>query len=374
MPNLAKALILLSFLSIPNPGDVGLELLGYGYFALVLLIFATLFVYQSLMGISRGSYSVNSDVIYCVIIYLYLLVNFLVASLYGVETGVWLKRSIHLFLIPIFWFIFNRESSRIDELLKQVYYIGLIEVGLVFVAYFMYIDSPESERRRATDIEGVILYSWCMVYAAYYLIEKYKNVKAKRYLVGYFIILLAELLTESRILLLSTLVLSIQLFSNARSLLLVLLVLPIFVPLVQIGYLDRFDFSNTDHLITILSKIEEVEILFGYFMDSPIFGTGFGRQYSISIANSVYTYSHNMFLFYLAYGGIVGLLIALFPLIRISKNFSYWPLVMASCVFYLSNTTYTNVKHSIIMALLLIAGRSYKVNTRVSSPEPRGTI
>lgn len=349
--DMKKLVIFLSVLSIPNPTEVGLMSLTIYYFSFT-FIAAFLSIILRIRSANNLKIKLDANVFYVLLIFLLIIINFLISNLYSVPYDMWIKRSIHLSMIPVFYLIFTYRKPNMESLFKCVYYMGLFEVVLIFFTFGLYLDTDEI--RRATDIEGVILYSVWIVFSAYYSLEQYRLTKQRKYLFVFSIIILAEVLTGSRILLVSTVILLFGFIKDARIFIYIMLTVLLFMPLNQYGFFDRFDLDTEENMITVYSKVEEIEYLIEYFLTNPVFGVGFGRPYQITMANSEYTYSHNIFLFYLAYGGIIGFFIALYPLIKLSRTPGYGLLAISFSVFYLSSTSYTNIKHSILMALILI--------------------
>jgi hypothetical protein len=350
---MARALIYLSILSIPGAEELGILFLTGMY---VVLVVAAPFIQIALSKNNAifdipGGYSTQT-VTYLAAIPVLLVVNYFIAESNHVELSVWLSRAVHLALVPFFYFSFRLSRLDPEAVFRDVSVAGIIEVFLIFATFIAYFDSTAF--RRAADIEGVILYSVLLVVTAFYAIQKYNAQGMRFHLVLYVACLVAAVLTGTRglIIAIATLLLASR---NLRSTFVTFAVLAVAViPIAIFGLFDRFDLTSQENMITVSAKLEELILLWRFFVDNPVFGVGLGRVYQVSIAPNPYTYSHNVILFYLGYTGLIGLLVALYPLIRIFIRPGYRIFVMAILVYYTSSTTFTNIKHSILLALILL--------------------
>jgi hypothetical protein len=261
-------------------------------------------------------------------------------------------------LIPLYFLAFRFAALTPLKGFRDVVNIGFFEVGLIFVAFFVYLGSDVL--RRAADIGGVIVYSVFLLLAAHDALRRFEQERSRLWMLIYLVILLAAVLTGTRVLILSVLFLLVGLQRWIRLLpLAVVVALPLAL-LVEFGLFDRFDLSQEDNIITVTSKFDEIRALWAFFSESPLLGAGIGVAYQVPLANSDYTYSHNILMFYLGYSGLIGAAVALYPLLRLVLLPDYRVLAIAIMLFYTSSTTYTNVKHSILMALILLMADSWR--------------
>lgn len=352
---MTRALIYLSFLSIPGAESLGLLPLTGLY---VLLILATAVVF----AITKNNTIPLSSFVYLLSIPALLLANYYIAHLYEVDTMVWLARAVHLGLIPFFYLAFKYSKVSPKVLFLDVCICGLIEVALIYGTFFAYLDTEQL--RRASDIEGVIVYTVFLLFGAFHCLARFNKTGQRRYLLLYGLVLLATLLTGSRSLTIATLMVVLALRQKALFLLVVGVVGVITLAFAGNSLIDRYDLTKYEHLITVLSKLEELWILWNMFLENPPLGTGLGNAYQVSIALTRYTYSHNILFFYLGYAGLLGLLVAIYPLLRLFFRPGYRVLVMAVFFFYTSSTTYTNLKHSLLLALILVLLDSVQSNKK----------
>jgi hypothetical protein len=358
MSGSSRLLIYLSFLSFPSADELGLLQLTYVYFGLTLLTTILLLSSNANRKVYPDAAAAVESGYYLVFLLCLLPLNFAVAQFNGVISSVWLSRSIHLALVPCFYLCFVLSGVKVETLIKDFFLVGLIEALSILLAFGFYFDALEF--RRAADFEGVILYSSFMVCAAFYAIERFEVARRRSYLVIYAIILIAGVLTGTRALMIALLIPMLRLSLRPATVgLLLVLSLPLVFFAVS-GLFDRFDLSQDDNLITITSKLEEIQILFNFFLDSPLIGVGMGKAYQVSVALNEYTYSHNIFLFYLGYAGAFGAVIGLYPLLRLALVRQYCWLAIALAAYYVSSTTFTNVKHSMLWAFaLMVIEREY---------------
>lgn len=344
---------------MPNPRELGLMALTIFYFSFTFIaaFFSILIHLKSLINNPRKK--IDANIHYLLSIFFLIVINYVISNLNSVPSDIWIRRSIHLLMIPIFYSIFTYGKGSVDSLFKCVYYVGIVEALAILFAFGLYFDT--SNIRRATDIEGVVIYSVWIVFSVFYSLQQHRLTKQKKYLFISFIIIIAVVLTESRVLLVSTIILLLDRIKHRGKVVYIILGILLFIPLNEYGFFNRFDIGTERNMITVYAKMYEIKYLLKYFLTSPVFGVGFGRPYDIIIANSVYTYSHNMFLFYLAYGGVVGLIIGIYPIIKLLRTPGHAWLVISLAVYYCSSTSYTNVKHSILMALILVLVRREKL-------------
>jgi hypothetical protein len=364
---MTRLLIYLSFLSLPGAQELGLLNITQLYIALVLadpLVLAILKRRSLFLPSSDGS---QASFLYLWLIGLFLPINFLVSQLNETPPMVWGSRSIHLALIPFFYFSFRLSRLNPETIFKDICIVGFIEAILIYVSFFMNLDSGEF--RRAADIENVIVFSIFIVFAAYYSLRKYDIERSRTYLFIYTLILFATILTGTRMLMISTAFLILTFKGRSNAIKGGVLVAILLLSLSASVLFERFDLSEFDNLVTIQAKVEEVEILAEYFLNNPVLGMGFGKAYQVSLANSEYTYSHNILMFYLGYAGLIGFLIALYPLIRLFWYSGYRILVGSIFIFYTTSTTYTNVKHSILFAYILLLLDQKRLSIQRSSSE-----
>lgn len=360
-----RLVILLSFLSIPNPEGAGLLILSYSYFAFVIVAFVfSIFIYKL-----RKSDAV--PLIYFTSFLAFLIINFLVSKIYAVDALVWVKRTVHIIFIPAYYFIFRKYIAKDQENIKVItntfYLIGVIEALMIILTYLY--DPNLAENKRATSFNEMILYSIFMVFSAFIAIEKYKHGNKIKYLAIYFLIVFASWLTGSRILSLSIMMVIIPFVITMRKnkkylfyFILSLFLFPIvisFIDLSSISFFQRMNLDNEGNLDTIESKYFEVIRLFEFFQTSPVFGVGYGKTFNTGIEISDYSYTHVWVMFNLGYGGLIGLTLAFYPIVRLNfinyKTFLWFTIVIF--VFYLSNTSYTNLKHSMLIAFMLLLNK-----------------
>jgi len=367
---MSRLLIYLSFVSLPGAAELGLLPLTGLYVVLVLASPVIEAAVRPGSFLRSGETIPFASILYVLSIPLLLALNFLMARLNEVDPTIWMSRSIHLALVPFFYASFKLARLDPETVFRDISIVGFIEVLLVYAAFLLYFDS--ALLRRATDFEGVIVYSVFLLLAALFCLKKYQAEKSGVYLFGYFLILLATVLTGTRVLTISAALLILALERKTRTIVIGGLIAILLIPLVELGLFGRFDFGLDDNLITITSKLEELMTLWGFFSDHPALGTGFGKAYQVSLAVNEYTYSHNIVLFYLGYAGLAGVLIGLYPLIRLFLVPGYRVIVIAIAVFYASSTTFTNVKHSILLAfVLLLLDSKRRVSARRSEiPRP----
>lgn len=354
MIKLSRVLVYASFLSLPGAEE-------HGFLAVSATYIAIAFVSPVLaLAINQSAITKNNkifktrDLIYISLIILLSIINYQIAVHNNIENLIWLARGIHILAIPSIYLCMRIENTERNTIFKDICIAGALEIGLIYFAALYY---QADEYRRAADIEGVILYSIFSLCSAQYCIEKYLKSEKKLWILLYIAVLTAATLTGTRIFTASILILGIQLKKKEKIMIGILASAAIIITLTSLNAnnpIQRLNFENEENIITISAKIEEVDILYQYFKENPIFGSGFAKPYQISIANSEYTYSHNIIMFYLGYSGILGLLFFTYPLTREAKNRKSLIFIFSVVIFYTSSTTYTNLKHSIFLSTLLL--------------------
>lgn len=342
---MARALIYLSFLSIPGAEELGLLPLTGLY---VILILATGVIFT----IIRPGTIPLSTFMYLLSIPAFLLANYYFAHYNEVDIKVWLARSIHLMLLPFMYLAFKFSKTSPNVLLRDICICGIFEVLLIYGTFFAYLDTEQL--RRAADIEGVIVYSLFLIFGAFFCLKRFEDTRSRRYLLFYSLVLLATILTGSRSLTIATLLLVMTLRNKILFVFLGSSISLIALAFAGNSLIERYDLTNQENLITVLSKLEELIILFNFFLENPLLGAGLGKPYQISIALTEYTYSHNILFFFLGYAGLFGLFVAIYPLLRLFFARGHKLLVIAIFLFYTSSTTYTNFKHSLVLAFALV--------------------
>lgn len=349
-----------SFFSIPNPSGVGMFIFTICYLSLIVFLF---FIKIIQYKITKKEIIV---IMYFLLLLVFMIVNYYIAIINNIDEGIWFKRTMHLMFIPIYYLIFssyckNRLCKR-SELIKVIeeYFIvmAIIESFLVYVSFFI----NDTVDERATAINGMIVYSVLIVVGSYYALKKYNDKKEYKYFLIYIFSFFAILLTGSRILLLSELVLILIVLVKItkKNLYFIFFIIAILAILLNFKdnliIFDRFDMEDTKNFITIQGKINEVIQLYNFFISYPVFGVGYGKEFDTYVDIAMFTYSHNWLMFNLGYGGIIGFILALFPLVVffIKTERSNIILIIAIIIFYFSSTTYTNIKHSMLMAFFLL--------------------
>jgi len=371
---LPLAMIYGTFLSLPSAQEKGLLIISFTYLATTILV-AALMLVMRVKGSTR-TYQ-GTELAFMALIIVLLCSNFFVAVFNDISMTVWMSRIIHVPMILVYIIILKYSDLSIDDVLHAIFVVGVIEGGLIYLTFFAQLGI---DAQRGTDIQGVIVYSVVLVFAAYLALLKYNQSKRFIYLMAYFALLFASILTGTRGLILAIAVLMMVLRLNWLKMVAFLAAIGGLYYLLVNGFLDRFNIQDQDNIVTILSKLEEVIILYNFWESSPIFGVGFGYEFQTSIAASPYNYSHNALLFYLGYGGLLALSIYLGPLIRIwrAQQKAIW-LVLGISLFYTTSTTFTNVKHSLVMAILIFVGTmvarerrlSYRAHSEISGLSSR---
>lgn len=352
---MSRLLVYLSIFSLPGAEELGLLWLTFAYLAAVLAAPLLVVAMRPHTLVQAMPPHASEGVVYCCLLTAMLAANFIVGRYTGVPAEIWLARSVHLLAIPSIYFCFTLERMQAQRLFKDICVVGALEVALIFAAAIGY--GGEDALRRATDIEGVIVYSVYLVCAAFYAIQRFTVTRSALWLAAYLLIAIAAALTGTRVLLVSVGVLLLTLRFSRSALVagLAVAAMAIAIALAGDGLFSRFNLAEEDNVITIISKIEELQWLGSYFMAGPALGQGFGRAYQVSVAGSEYTYSHNIVMFYLGYAGLIGFALALYPLFRWMLLPGARILIVAVFIFYSSATTYTNIKHSLFMVVALLA-------------------
>jgi hypothetical protein len=350
--NVARFLIYASVLALPVAGDAGTDFITYGYIALLLLLPVLQVLTTNPAAEDAPRFPPNST-LYLVYVVVFLMVNFIVGQMNGVSPAAWASRSVHLALIVVSYVSFR--YSRIDPvtLLRDLRNIGILETIVIYGTYIAYLDP----RRRAADIEGTIIYSICIIVAAYWYLREYATAGGKKPLFAYVAILFAVILTGSRGLIVSVAVMPLAMRANWRLLVFYFMAGIAAIPLLSSGLLARFEL-NPENLVTVFGKVREVEQMLSFFGDHPITGVGIGKAYRVPFANSDYTYTHNMVAFYLGYGGLLGIVAGLYPFWRLLRSPAYRLIAFSALLFYMSTTAYTTVRHSLTMGLALLLAES----------------
>lgn len=349
--SLMAAVVLFSIAALPNPSTTASQSIATAYFAFINIAFFFTFISHR-FRVDRTS------LIYfgCVIVFLY--ANYISYASNSSEIQTWIKRSIALIYTPIIIMAMLSVQKRHPDFPQRVVdYILLVAsfegLSIVLLATLF----PDD---RATNFEGLLVYSAFLVAGAYFSAQRFKTSRSLGDAVFYLFLVGAAGMTGSRGLTLSTL-LPILLFIrlNVKSILLIgITCLGGIVFSSNIPVIGRTFQGSPEDLLTISAKASEIELLFQMFLSSPIIGVGFGLPFQTPFDLAAFTYSHNWFFFALGYGGLVGLLLHFAPLIFFALKKSRengWILVCSLLVFYASSTTYTNFKHSIVLACIYVS-------------------
>jgi len=351
------ALIILSALNIPSADELGLLMLTYVYGALCFICFGIVVLAIALKP-SLLDIQVRGEDFIAVIIPFVTIINFVVASFNDVAISSWLARSAHLLLLPLVYFAFRFEGLSANKVWDWMCVAGFLEAVAIYGTFIAYFDAAAA--RRAADIEGVLLYSAFFICAVHNAAQRYHSTGRSRYLALYVFLLGAAMLTGTRLLMVASLVPMI--FFASRRVLAFMAPAAILVGLVlaPFGFFDRFDLTNPEYFRTVASKIQEVVALWGMFVSHPLVGVGLGKEYTIWIVEGfhTYTYSHNILLFYLGYGGLLLASVALYPFARVLVHTRGpierpWVFCVSIFLFYSTNTTFTTLKHTVVVAGLL---------------------
>jgi hypothetical protein len=347
MKNVFAAFIILSFLSFPNASELGLEKVSLIYLSLfaiilILIVISRLFIYNNIRLSFRYVVMLLAPLVYIIFSVVY--------SCYtGVQISDAVNRGAHIFLYCILligMYIYNDINY-----LKIIAFTGLVEVLAVLYIIIFY-NGGFNVLNRATDIDGMNVSSILTPFWFFY-VAKLKVTKLDRNFLLYiwFFSFVIILFTQSRALIVSC-ALSSLLFLKGKNLFYILLLLMLSIPFLNdLDLFSRFNTVDDANMITVLSKVEEIDLLWSWFLDSPLIGKGLGTYFQISSAGSAYNYSHNMFMFYLGYTGIIGFILFLTPLFILVKRREFL-LLSIIIVFYTSSTSFTNIKHSILFAFI----------------------
>lgn len=357
----SRFLIYASILALPGAKDTGGAATVYVYIALLLAVSGAQVLMSNPASEDAPRFPPNSTM-YFVFLIVFLALNFIVGQVNGVNPGTWASRAIHLLLIAAAYVSF--KYSRIDPatLLRDLRNIGILETIAIYGTWIYYFDP----HRRAADFEGVVIYSICIIIAAYWYIRDYAHGGAKHSLFVYVAILFAVILTGSRGLTVAIAVMPLATRANWRLLLFYFLAGIAAIPLLSSGLLARFE-TNPENLVTVVGKVREVEQMIQFFIQQPILGVGIGKMYHVPFALWDYTYTHNMVAFYLGYGGLLGLVAGLYPFWRLLRSPTYRVIGFSALLYYMSSTAYTNVRHSLAIGLALLLTDAAR--ERVTSPE-----
>lgn len=348
---LASVVLLGSFMNLSSAEEKGTVLFTFAYIAFAMMV-ATLFIFARLNK-SAPRWS-QSELIYIALLILLLIVNFFVATSNELSMRIWASRAMHIPMTVVFLIIFRLGGLSVEQLMKMLFYLGMIEMGIIC---FSFLSGSGVDAARATDIDGVIIYSVLLVVSGFLSLHYYNSCGKSLYLLLYFAVLMATVLTGTRGLIVSVAIQILVLrLSWVKVVMFVFAMLGTYYMLVA-GFLERFNISDQDNLITVLSKFEELQILWNFFMSSPLWGVGFGTEFQTSTAASPYTYSHNALLFYLGYGGLLALPALIAPLYSFLRTVPKGYLMFTSVMlFYTTSTTFTQLKHSLVMAAFVFIG------------------
>ncbi len=354
---IGRAIVYLSFLSMPGAKEKNFLVFTLVYLGMLFVSSLLLLLLNWRRKIFTSSNEMGFFVAYIAMILLHCVANYTVATRNGIDLEIWLSRAIHLILIPIYFISFRTLGLSSSEVLNNLIGVGFVETLLVYASLVIYRD--QGLARRATDIEGVTVYSVCLVLSAYYCIKSFNQNRGAKHLVLYALVFGAAILTGTRILVISIAAVVLQLGVQRKSIGALVGLLLVAITGNWLGLFARFDVSDFDNMITVTSKMDEIPALWRFFIENPLWGTGYGKAYSIPVANSEYTYTHNILMFYLGYGGLTGALVALLPLFWLVRGHGYI-LVASILIFYTSSTTYTNLKHSIVLAWATMSYQSMR--------------
>lgn len=334
-----------SFMNLSSAQEKGTVIFTLIYIALTMMV-AVLFILVRLnQKAPRWS---QSELIYSALVILLLIVNFFVASFNELSMSIWASRALHIPMTLVFLIIFRLGGLTAEQLMRMLFYLGILEMGVI---YFTFLAGAGVDVARATDIDGVIIYSVLLVVGGFLCLHYYNSSGKTLYLLLYFAVLMATVLTGTRGLIVCVAIQILALRLSWVKIAVFFLAMLGTYNLLITGFLERFNISDQDNVITVLSKFEELQILWNFFLSSPLWGVGFGTEYQISIANSPYTYSHNALLFYLGYGGLLALPVLIAPLFSFMRTVPKGYLMFSSVMlFYTTSTSYTQLKHSLVMA------------------------
>ena len=348
---LAVIVLLGSFMNLSSAQEKGTVIFTLAYIALAMIV-ATLFIFARCNKSAR-LWS-KSELIYTALVIVLLIVNFCVATFNELSMSIWGSRVLHIPMTLVFLIIFRLGDLSVEQLVRMLFYLGMIEMGVI---YFVTLSGSGVDAARATDIDGVIIYSVLLVVGGFLSLHYYDSDGKALYLFLYFAVLVATVLTGTRGLIACVAIQILALRLTWVKIVMFVIVMSGTYYLLAAGFLERFNISDQDNVITILSKFEEIQILWNFFLSSPLWGVGFGTEYQTSIANSPYTYSHNALLFYLGYGGLLALPVLIAPLYSFMRTVPKGYLMFASVIlFYTTSTTYTQLKHSLVMAAFVFIG------------------
>ncbi len=348
-----------SFLSLPSAQQKGTLLFTYFYIAFsvaVCVLMVALRFFNRNVGLRK------SELTYISMAILLVSVNYIVGYINEIDVFVWQARAIHVPMVIVYTLMLCYSELTPKDVLKSLLALGVIEMLLIF---WVFITKGGQLTVRMTDLDGILVYSGSLVIAAFISMSFFKSTKKPLYLFLYFGMLVAAVMTGSRGLIVGIAVSFFVLSLKRMQIVAILVGIAGIYFMLTNGYLERFNIQDRDNFITVLAKYEEIQALLKFFLSNPLLGVGFGYQYQISLAGTYYTYSHNAIMFYLGYGGIIGVIFYFFPIVQFSRYYAKgWVLLLALVLFYSSSTVYTNVKHSLVMAGLVYIAARYQTRKK----------
>ena len=271
---------------------------------------------------------------------LLLFINFIVALINEVSIIIWLSRTSWI-IIYMLMLLFIESKDKLHQIMLVVSVSRLVLIVIAFVSLGF--------TGRATIVLNSPVYSPLVLYAPFYFM------KTKQSWLAFFSILII-MLTGSRLLILASIgVVLLQIIKlNVRSIIyLSLFSICLGIASQYISVLDRFnEFQNVSSDLSYLGKINEVRVMFEYFLESPLFGVGIGHIYNNGIDIENFTYTHNFVAFLFGYSGLFGVFILgrkfLNPIYKKTPFQLYFSMVFLFC---LSSTSYTLPEMSLHLLL-----------------------
>lgn len=344
------AIIIFSVAALPNPLQPLTQAVAGAYFV---FLNAACFILFCQLRFKIDHFSL----IYFGCVTLFLYVNFLSYISLSSDVQTWIKRTIGLAYTPLVILAMAGVQKRYGDIsaiiINCIMWVALFESLSIISLAILYPDT------RATNIEGLLVYSIFLVAGAYFSALRFRHSKSSKYALLYLLFLGSASMTGSRGLTIATL-LPIMLFLKLRPKN-ILLIAPVIVTAVifsnDIPSIARTIQSSSGDLLTLSAKFSELGILLQMFFQSPIIGVGFGLPFQTPFDLEVFTYSHNWIFFALGYGGILGVFLHIAPLVFFALKTwqdKGWLLFLGFIIFYASSTTYTNFKHSIMVACVYV--------------------
>lgn len=296
--------------------------------------------------------------IYVITLLVFLIINFIKSIQLNVDYITWLTRAAFLISIPFFLFyIFSlTKNIKLDiQIAFQILIIiGFFEVVLIILSAFLGGD-PQSGR--ATVFLGSTIYSSCVLVSLYWSIQKYKVLVSVKYLLLIFVIIVALVLTGSRLLFLAGILFIVFEFFNYKLIFPAVLLLVSFFYYLNDANILIARSQNIEDDITVLGKLAEIEYMKEFFTQNPIFGIGLGYPFNNGIDIEDFTYTHNLLAFSLGYGGVILFLLIFSPIFLFILKFRLEGLkfIFPIILFNLSTTSYNGLRFGLLFSLILIA-------------------